>query len=467
MKNTIKLASLLLAILFLFSSCQSVYDVPIVPSETTANPEIDLEEEYYTIGMPYHTGDFYSGTLYEGCLIYIETYTTTGIIGYKTSPAGEKIAKYGDVEVSRIVKYNPVTGTVSSPCLDPSCNHSLESGCPMLLGYGLRSHEYYKFKGIFGDWIVYLIQALDDEYGVINTEIMYNLKTGEKRTVFEDNLGQEILERWTAGMSFDGKYYKVKSVLDYSNTGYKSGIGQSVTDYEPKTRHFLYEYDFEADTSKELFEIGENWSLSRVSNKRFYFRMDTGEIVSLTKNGTDQRSEPEIRTSNLVGTYTINYISDGYLINDLKSDEVKEVIFDYSLVNPVCVTEKGILTTYQTKHKERKAFSASKYRENNPNATTEEVNREVRKILASGAAQIWQCGYLGEDNHVIFELPAAYMEIISAYGDYVFATVSRYNPETGEHLEGYDSQPCCINIATGEVTPIPQFDIVVPYWYVN
>ena len=59
MNKAISIIVVSLVLLFLFSSCQSVYDVPIVPSETTANPEIDLEEEYYTIGMPYHTGDFY------------------------------------------------------------------------------------------------------------------------------------------------------------------------------------------------------------------------------------------------------------------------------------------------------------------------------------------------------------------------------------------------------------------------
>ena len=74
---------------------------------------------------------------------------------------------------------------------------------------------------------------------------------------------------------------------------------------------------------------------------------------------------------------------------------------------------------------------------------------------------------MGEDNHVIFELPAARIEIISACGDYVFAIVSKYDTETGKHLEGYDNRTCSINVKTGEITPIPQLDIVVPYWYEN
>ena len=93
MKNSIKLVSLLMSFLLLFSSCQSVYDAPLAAPETTVSPDVDLNDEYYTTGMPYHTGDIYSGLLYEGCLIYIETCTTTGITGYRTSPDGEKIDK--------------------------------------------------------------------------------------------------------------------------------------------------------------------------------------------------------------------------------------------------------------------------------------------------------------------------------------------------------------------------------------
>ena len=91
----------------------------------------------------------------------------------------------------------------------------------------------------------------------------------------------------------------------------------------------------------------------------------------------------------------------------------------------------------------------------------------MRKLLSSGSAQIWQCDYMGDNNHLIFELPAAQMELISASGDFVFAKVSKYNTETGEIVEGFNVTPCCINIKTGEVTPIPELDIVVPYWYVN
>lgn len=467
MKNTIKLTSLLLTLAFLFSSCQAVYEAPLTPPETTANPEIDLSEEYFTTGAPYHTGNIYSGMLYEGCLIYIEQITTIGVTGYSISPGGVKTDRYGEIEVARIVKYNPITGNVSSPCLDPVCNHSLESGCPMLLGYGVSANEMYRFKGLFGDWLIYMIKKQDDEYSVLNTELMYNLKTGECRRVYSDDLGSEVLSRWTAGQYFDGKYYKVNTIMDYSETGYRPGSGKNASNYVPKTKQFLYEYDFETDTSKMLFEIGDDWSLGRVSNKRFYYRDSAGKYLSTKKDGTDKRREPSADCSNTVSTYTIYYTSEGYTVHDLKTDEVKEIIFDYPIVGKISVTEKGILSATQTKLEEKKNFSSQAYREQHPNATSKDINNYLRKLLSSGSAQIWQCDYMGDNNHLIFELPAAQIELISASGDFVFAKVSKYNTETGEIVESYKGQPCCINIVTGEVTPIPELDIVVPYWYVN
>ena len=467
MKKSLKLISVLLSGLLLFSSCQAVYEVELTAPETTANPQIDLAEEYFTTGIPYRLGDIYKGMLYEGCLIYIEKITTTGVIGYRISPDGVKTEKYGDVEIERIVKYNPVTGTVSSPCLDPACNHSLESGCPMLLGYGVAAHEMYKFKGIFGDWLVYIIKKDDDEYSVLNTEIMYNLKTGECRNVYVDDLGSAVLSRWTAGTYFDGKYYVVNSIMDYSDTDYKPGKGQNLSKYVPITKRILYEYDFETDTSKQLFEIGDDWSLGKVSNERFYYRDSAGEYFSTKKDGTDKRKEAEADCSNVVGTYTIFYTPKGYTVHDLKTDELKEVIFDYLTVGMVTVTEKGILSATQTKLEENKNFSVQEYREQHPDATSREINNYKRKLLSSGSAQIWQCDYMGDNNHVIFELPAAQIEIIAASGDYVFAYVSKYNTETGEIVEGFNVTPCCINIVTGEITPIPELEIVVPYWYVN
>lgn len=467
MKNTMKLVSLLMSFLLIFTSCQAVYEVELTAPETTANPEIDLNEDYYTTGAPLRAGNIETGILYEGCLIYIEQRMTTGIVGERTTSDGEKKLTYGDVRVDRIVKYNPVTGTVSSPCLIPTCNHSLESDCPMLLGLGARASEAYMFQGLFGDWLVYLRYNFDDEYGSVKSEIMYNMKTGELRSVFCDDFGEEVVSKWLYGWYSDGKYYKINTVLDYSHTSYKPGGDIPISNYKPITKDYIYEYDFETNVSRMVYEIPGICGGFQVTHERFYIALSEDDVFSIKKDGTDKRQEKLVKANNFVGTYAIYGEKNGFIATDLRTNEAQEIVWDHSVVGKMCITEKGILYAQQTKYDEWDNFSAKDYRKEHPNASTAEVNNAAKKLLASGTAQIWECGYLGEDNKLIFELPAARIEIISAYGDYVFAKVSKFNPDTGANLEGYQNQTCCINIKTGEITPIPQFEIIVPYWYVN
>ena len=473
MKKAIKLISLLLSILFLFSSCQAIYDVELTAPETTVSPdiiEVDLEGEYYTRGVPYRTGDISLGMLYEGCLIYIEKCTTTGVTGEKAGSNGTKVPVYGNVKLHRIVKYNPVTGTASSPCRIPTCNHSLESGCPMLLGSGFSEGqvESYAFQGIFGDWLVYMKFNMDIEYGSIMTEIMCNLKTGEVRNTFVEKYETNVVSKWRGGWYMDGKYYKVNSILDYSNSGYKPGMGLPLSLFEPDTKQYMYEYDFETNESKKLFEVTDICLGFMATSERFYFDRDDGTRYSTLKDGTDKRTETARSSSNFIGTYSILYKDNGFSIYDLKTDESKEVTLDV-LTDNMFVTEKGVWYAHQTKEEEAQAYmkEANEYRLAHPEEPYVDPMPAMRKILASGTAQIWECGYFGEDNRVIFELPNATMTIISASGDYVFASLTRYNAETGTTLDGYDSISCSINIKTGEITPIPQLEIVVPYWYVN
>ena len=473
MKNTIKCICLLISALILFSSCQSVYEIPL---ETTAPPEgfeIDPDQEYFTMGYPYKSGDPTSGLLYEGCLIYIEKIPTTGIIGYKGTGT-EKTPVYGDTYVERIVKYNPVTGVVSSPCLIPTCNHSLESDCPLLFPPTDEKVYHYYFRGIFGDWLVIFEQYRNEEYVNLFEQTFYNLKTGEVRRVFDDDLGSDVLIRWNGGSYHDGKYYIVKQILDYSQTGYKPGVeGQSIKNYEPITKQYLYEYDFEAGTSKELFYVTPGFNIGAVSNQRFYFGDDTRKIVSYPKDATEgssKQNEKEMSgmgVSNLLGTYSFFFNNDGYTVYDRQTDTQTDIVFDYSITCNVCVTESGILSSHQTAYDEWKIFSAAEYRRQNPNATSSEVNSASRKILGEGTAQIWKCGFMGEDQQVIFELKNAFIKTIASQGDYVFATIEHYDTETGDVTANPNGKRCVINIKTGEITEIPFLDIVVPEWYVN
>ena len=141
---------LLFSIALLLSSCSSVYIDPDISSD---NSDATIEGEYFTTGSLYSSGGGSSATgfFYKGCWLYIERQMTIGPRGQDSE--GE--IHYGEVQIERVVKYNPVTDTVSSPCLDPVCTHSLESGCVMLKPHDLASsHKTFDIMQLVGDWMI-------------------------------------------------------------------------------------------------------------------------------------------------------------------------------------------------------------------------------------------------------------------------------------------------------------------------
>ena len=452
----------------LLSSCSSIYDSPLYHSEVTYELNVDTSLEYYTTGNVYTQGDVKSGLLYEGCLIFIEQQPTIAQIGEKGE---DKIPVYGESVIKRIVKYNPTTGVTSSPCLNPNCNHSFESGCPLLLPNIIGSHTI-TIKGIFGDWLVLRIKQSDDKYRTLNEETMYNLKTGEVRKIYNEDLATEVMTRWQGGAYYNGKYYRIKLVLDYSDTQYNpSESSSSIKDYVPETKSVFCEYDFETDKTKELFEIPLDYNISKITNERFYFGCIDGTKVMLSykKDGSDKREEPshELNSTNLIGTYTYDYTEEGFLVHDLISGIITPVTYDFTLPHSCCLTENGVLADSQTAYDEWKAFSIKEYKKQNPNATNQELNTVAKKILGAGTAQIWRCGFKGEDPHVIFELENAFIKTIAAQSNNVFCTVEHYNTETGKVTYNPNGKLCVINIKTGEIIDIPFLDVVVPSHYVN
>ena len=87
MNNCIRIITLLLSSILIFSSCSSVYVDPDESTEKT--PEIDTEEEYFTDGSPYNNGNSYDGFYYEGCWIYVEKQRTMGPRGLLTRDGKE------------------------------------------------------------------------------------------------------------------------------------------------------------------------------------------------------------------------------------------------------------------------------------------------------------------------------------------------------------------------------------------
>lgn len=465
--KTVKLLLIWFSLFFTLSSCTSVYQLPEKEDDTTVN-----YDEYFTDGSEfYYTGDKNRGFIYEGCWIYVETRRTTGPIGATYSPTGEvtKI-KYGPVSMQRVVKYNPTTGTISSPCLDPNCNHSFESDCIMLAPYeALQEPPTFQIQRIVGDWIIILVQYHDDVYVTRNEQRLYNLKTGERRNIFDEALGGDVMTRWVNTSVFDGKLYRIKQTLDYSETDYDPSNDKSVLEFAPKTINTLCEYDIEKDKLTELFEIPENYRLSAVTNKRFFFGDDTSATYSCNRDGSNMKKEEVYQVhSNSIGNLAFTFGDNGFKVYDLSKDSMKTVTASFTEYKLCAPAEGGILFDELVGYDDYLAFTATRdefYKEHKDLgmvAAGELFESTAISYLASCTARIYRSDYYGENMELLYEEENTVLYSVYATNEYIFVVRTSF-PEEGGRLE----RKCVINIETGELTELPLLDVVVPSHYVN
>ena len=464
--------SLILVLCMLLSSCSTVY---IDPEKGSDKEPSLIEGEYFTDGSLYKKGESNSGFFYEGCWIYIEMQKTIGPNGFLVKN-GQEYVKYGEVQMKRIVKYNPHTGTISSPCLDPVCNHSYESGCLMVKPQEHRSTlEVFSIQAIIGDWMLIRTQHSDDEYITLNKVVFYNLKTGESKLFFDEELGGDIMTRWICGSSFEHKYYNIKQVLDYSETEYIQGsAGKDILDYSPKTKNILCEFDLDSGASRELFEIPENYNLFTVSNKRFFFVDDMEVMHSCNYDGSNMSKEEylDFFPENKVGTYAYYFTDiDGFIMFDLKTNEKRHVSVDYDEYYASQPCEEGILLDHVSEYERYREYLAlweelpSKYAQEF-NISLEEgyekYDSELNEILFGGTSKVYMCDFDGGNMRVIYEEEHAVIRSWYASGDFLFAERSVLNADGKKEVSD-----CVINMKTGEITNLPLLDIVVPDWYIN
>ena len=476
--KSIRFITLMLILCTILSSCRSVYIDPEKELSKDSNTgsekgtEVDTEEEYFTDGSVYKQGNPYDGFFYEGCWIYVERQETIGPRGLLVRD-GKEYVKYGGVTMQRIVKFNPATGVTSSVCLDPVCNHSYESGCPVLVplqaGNAMATPQIF-IKRIVGDWLIFYFIYDDAEYNARITTTAYNLKTGESRSMLEENLSDEVMTRWGSGCFFEEKHYVVKQLLDYSETGYKpGGEGEKVLDYTPKTKQIIWEINLETGKEKELFEIPELYKLAAVSNKRFFlFDSNANVMYSCNRDGSNMQKMEGMDSppSNLVGTraYWLEDTDNSFSYFDLKTNEKKRVTIDFSLYKLCALADQGILFDHLTSYDAFNEMRAKKneYIEEYCKTMSEPearslFNEELNNLLYSGTAKIYMSDFDGSNMRLIYEAPFETIESLYAQGDYVF--VRRLRPR-----EAFYS---VINTKTGEVINPPLLDIVTPDWYVT
>lgn len=456
-----KLYSLLLFAIVLcvsFVSCTSIYsELPDV--ETLNTISVDVSKEYFTTGSVYEKGNLTEGYLHDGYWIYRELQNYE----YSYKRKDGKIVS-SNAQIIRFVKANAVTGAVSSLCLDPVCNHSIGSGCIMVCPQGAVP----LIQGFVGDNIIFTYGVRDEIFGLVNQSYIYNLKTGEAISIFEQSMANEILTKYSSRYIFEDTYYAVKNILDYSNTEYDPQNQQALSNFTPETVSVLCEYDFIKGTIKELFEIPEGYSLSIVSSERFFFMSPELEVYSCSRNGKNMKKEDVLDFSpqEVCGTYAYNVKQPSHdmeiydLATNTKFEFPNEVRSTCYVIND-CGIIKDDLSVYDEYTKVRNSYHELKEQGITP--TPADHDRLCKKVRCSGTTQIWKYNLDGSSPQKIFELDKAMVNIIYATDSFLYGFVYRADPNNNYEEAPYENEGrCYIDLKTGGITPIPYLELIIP-----
>ncbi len=430
----------------LMNSCSSIYTEEPQITQNVAI-EVDPSTEYFTEGNVVSKSAQVDGFVYKNSWIYVENQKYPKYI--KTLSTGEKI--YEDATAQRIVKLNTLTGNVSSVCLDPVCNHSPDSDC-IMLG---PDNALVSLDAVVGDWLMFSYQMSNLELeGYWPTVYAYNMLTGELSEIFDYDLSGTLINKLSLRCVFGDKLYYTKKTLDYSETGYDPSKDIPLSEYEPETCTMFWEYDFETKKSQELFEVPDNYKISAITNKRFFFILQQGEVFSCNRDGSNMKKEEtfDFAVSCFCGNYAyyIDHQKNYIKIYDVATDTAKTIPFEYSYQQCVVTNEGIMINTFSTADEEyAKAM--------------ESWNLSLcTKLRYSGTAWIYIMDFDGSNSRLVYEQDKLGVSASCASEKYFCGTVTYYNPETPYVYYMYlDSARHLINRSTGEITPVPLLDIVL------
>ena len=409
MKRSLQLLCLSFALTILLCSCSSVY-VDLEKPDTTGIVEVDPEDEYFTDGGIYTQFRFdpKDGFVYGDSWYYIETQKyTIKTVEYEGDVKHESTKH---TYINRIVKVNAETGTVSSPCLDPVCTHSVGSTCPMMEpeDAGLR------ILMIANDWMIIELNGnYDKVYGSFDKVFAYNLISGNIIDIYDESFVDSIATDWEDLSLFDGKIYLVKHVLDYSKTKFNPENEKALSEYEPETQSYLYEYNLDNNSYRELFDIPDGARVHRLTNKRFLLYYDeTFYTCSLDGTNLQPCQTLDFIPDNKMGYLAFSPLENGYKFYDIRTDEITEVNieeFKFEISYLYMLTVEGIYFHTLTS---REAYNAERGKKQefyaqHPDKTTDELSllfaKHLHTILYSGKSQFWRCDHDGGNLELAFE----------------------------------------------------------------
>lgn len=436
----------LTAFLILMTSCSSIYtEEPIMTQQ--AATQVDPSTEFFTEGNIVSKSAQVDGFVYNNYWIYVENQDYQKYI--KTLSTGEKV--YEDATVQRIVKLNTLTGNVSSVCLDPVCNHSPGSAC-IMLG---PDNALVSIDAVVGDWLMFSYQMSNLELeGYWPTVYAYNMSTGEVSKIFDYDLSGTLINKLSLRCVYEDKLYYTKKSLDYSETGYDPSKNIPLSEYEPETRTSLWEYDFKTKKNRELFDVPDNYKISAITNKRFFFILQQGEVFSCNRDGSNMKKEKNFNfaVSCFCGKYAyyIDHQENHIKIYEVVADTAKTIPFEYPYQQCVLTNEGIMINTFSTADEEY------------AQAMKSWDLKLCMKLRYSGTAWIYIMDFDGSNPRLVYEQENFGVNASCASEKYFCGNVTYYNPETPYVYYMYmDSVRHIINRSTGEITPVPLLDLVL------
>lgn len=459
MRKTINLTgllSLVCALSFILSSCSPVYEH--MPDSTEPEQTFDPTEEYFTQGEVVCGSSANLGIIYEGQWVYVE--------------AANHNAAGNNPE--RLVKYNPVTNTVSSLCLNPTCLHSSEE-C-LLCAPNTWMITYFD---IFGDWIMYTFAnywSNDDEEIDTKRTYLYNLKTGESRELHARSKEGMLLSKTTTNYVMDGKIYATRLELDYTGEE-EFNSSPHEGEFVPETRQFIEVYDPETQEVERICEIPNYYLLVGLTNKRFFFKDKDGVTWSSNHKGENITEEKNMDFDFIMvcGKYLyppeeFDYKKVGYNIRgyDLETDSSFPIDFgmviNAALVDSgrLCFTTNSNIDEYKEFNKNSSEYVRKLYPEASERQEILNLKSKIRdKLLYSGTFQMYVTDARGENRKLVYEGEHMNFSPRRMFGNYIFGSVSYGDPNNDfRKINTPDDGRCVINLETGEITPIPYLDTI-------
>ena len=461
-----KYICLLFAFLFAFTSCSSIYGHMSGTDTSDINAEPD--GEYFTTGEIVSIAAGNVGIAYEGQWIFVET----GDIVVREDNPNTTYDDSFTASYERLVKYNPVTKTVSSLCLNPACMHSSEE-CPFF-----APHTWLvAYFEVFGDWLMYSFfnpWNTDPDVIDVRRNYLYNLKTGELRELHSNTKEGELISRTTSNYVMNGKIYSTLLQLDYSGEEEWKAMNP-IGSFEPETHQYVEMYDPESNKVTRLCEIPEEYYLFCISNKRLFFKRDDYTYWSSDYNGENMKLENTLQSDmiQVCGKYAYfidspDYIEKGYNSRgyDLETDSIFNIDFGCQIRNLLIDSGKLAFTTFTRidEYRERVKNVSAYIKETYPDAPPEKRAALQLELLNSiqydGTFQIYVTDALGNNKELVFEGENMNIAPLRMAGNYLFGYVSYGDPNNNFAVTypGNNGR-CALNLETGEITLIPQLEI--------